>query len=369
MRKRSRGGRWGLVAIACLAQACAPTPEAPPAATPALPVPPPTAASSVAVAPATYRGTIPCADCPGIGLTLTLREGKVFLMRSAYLGVDQGRDRSSVDIGRWELSPDRREIALHGVGDTPRRFEIEQTGALTLLDMAGQRIGSQLNYTLDRAADIDLIADVIRLRGMYTYLADAGRIVECRSGHSFPVAEVGDNVALQRAYLAVRAAPGAALLATFDGRLESHPKADGPGSEDAIKVERFDRVWPGYGCDGGRPNAPLEGTDWRLVEVGGAPVVASDGERATTLRLVPTQRRVQGFAGCNTYFGPYALEDANLNFGLIATTRRACLAGMDGENEFLQALGATTTFMVVGDRLALMAGNRRLADFVAVNPR
>lgn len=293
----------------------------------------------------------------------------MFLMRSAYLGVEQGRDRSSIDIGRWEFAADRREIVLHGASDPPRRLAIEQTGALTLLDTAGERIRSQLNYTLDRTTGIDPIADIARLRGMYTYLADSGRIVECNSGRTFPVAEAGDNVALQRAYLAARAAPGAALLTTLDGRLTQRPRADGPGSEDAIVVERFDRVWPGYGCDGGRPNASLEGTDWRLVEVNGTPAIAADGERAPTLRLVPAQRRAQGFAGCNTFFGPYALEGASLNFGPIATTRRACLAGMHREGEFLQALDATTAFEIVGNRLALMAGDRRLAGFEAVDPR
>ena len=368
MRAWSRSGRLALAACACLAQACAPTPETPPIAAPAPPAAAPTLPAA-ALAPATYAGTIPCADCPGIRVTLTLRDDAVYLMRSAYLGADQGRDRSSVDIGRWELSPDRREIVLHGGMDPPRRLAIEQAGALTLLDTEGQRIRSQLNYTLDRAANVDPIADVVRLRGMYTYLADAARIVECNSGRSFPVAEAGDNVALQRAYLAARVASGVALLATLDGRLSPRPQADGPGSEDAILVERFERVWPGYGCDGGRPNASLEGTDWRLVEVGGTPATAADGERAPTLRLVPSQRRVQGFAGCNTFFGPYALEGASLNFGPIATTRRACPAGMDRESEFLQSLGATTRFRVVGNRLALMAGDRRLAGFEAVNPR
>ena len=368
MRAWSRYGLSPLVVCACLAQGCAPSLE-PPLAEALTPPADAPASPDAVLMPATYAGTIPCADCPGIRVTLTLRDGAVFLMRFAYLGVDEGRDRGFVDIGRWEVSPDRREIVLHGGAEAPRRLAIETAGALTLLDTEGRRIRSQLDYTLDRAAVVDPIADVVRFRGMYTYLADAGRIVECNSGQAFPVAEAGDNAALRRAYLAQRAAPGVALLATFEGRLTQQPKVDRPGSGEAITVERFERVWPGYGCERGRPNASLEETDWRLVEIGDAPVIAADGERAPTIRLVRAQRRVQGFAGCNTFFGVYALEGASLGFGPIATTRRACPAGMNRESAFLQALDATTTFKVVGNRLDLMAGDRRLAYLEAASPR
>jgi len=49
--------------------------------------------------PATYTGRLPCADCPGIQLTLTLLSDSTFRLRQAY------RERPTVvhQLGRWSV--------------------------------------------------------------------------------------------------------------------------------------------------------------------------------------------------------------------------------------------------------------------------
>jgi hypothetical protein len=55
-----------------------------------------------------------------------------------------------------------------------------------------------------------------RLQGLYSYMADAGFFVDCASGRRLPVAQEGDNAALESAYARARSTPGGKLLATVD---------------------------------------------------------------------------------------------------------------------------------------------------------
>jgi copper homeostasis protein (lipoprotein) len=66
-----------------------------------------------------------------------------------------------------------------------------------------------------------------RLRGMFTYMADAGRFQDCASGRSYPVAMEADNATLERAYSSARPEPGAPLLVTLVGRFEQRPRMEG----------------------------------------------------------------------------------------------------------------------------------------------
>jgi hypothetical protein len=87
-----------------------------------------------------------------------------------------------------------------------------------------------------------------RMAGMYSYLADAGLFVDCRSGDKLPVAQEGDNAALETAYLKVRPAPGAAVLAVVEGRIETRPPMEGRPRPMLI-VDRFIEVATDRNCD------------------------------------------------------------------------------------------------------------------------
>src|SRR5688500_15121011 len=70
-----------------------------------------------------------------------------------------------------------------------------------------------------------------RMQGLYRYMADAASFVDCQTGKRVPVAQEGDNAALQSAYGAARSAPGAPVLATVEGRVLPRPRMDGVGEE------------------------------------------------------------------------------------------------------------------------------------------
>ena len=108
----------------------------------------------------------------------------------------------------------------------------------------------------------------------------------------------------------------------------------------------------------------LEGTEWRLVALGGEPVAAGDNRSAPGFRLVADGRKVQGNAGCNRMMGSYELDGGSLKFGPLASTKMACPA-METETKFLAALDATTRYELAGSNLTLFAGDAPVARLEA----
>ena len=109
------------------------------------------------------------------------------------------------------------------------------------------------------------------------------------------------------------------------------------------------------------PAAALEGTEWRLVDIGGQPSPAgADSTRHPGFTLLADGRKVQGSAGCNRMTGTYQLDGQKLKFGPLATTRMACPA-MQTETAFLKALAATTRYEVSGSSLTLYGADTAVA--------
>jgi heat shock protein HslJ len=113
------------------------------------------------------------------------------------------------------------------------------------------------------------------------------------------------------------------------------------------------------------PAAALEGTEWRLVDIGGQPSpTGADSTRHPGFTLLAEGRKVQGSAGCNRMTGTYQLDGQELKFGPLATTRMACPA-MQTETAFLKALEATTRYEVSGSSLTLYGADTAVARLEA----
>ena len=113
------------------------------------------------------------------------------------------------------------------------------------------------------------------------------------------------------------------------------------------------------------PAAALEGTEWRLADIGGQPAPAgADSTRHPGFTLIAEGRKVQGSAGCNRMTGTYQLDGQKLKFGPLATTRMACPA-MQTETAFLKALEATTRYEVSGSSLTLYGADTAVARLEA----
>jgi heat shock protein HslJ len=219
---------------------------------------------------------------------------------------------------------------------------------------------------LRRVAAAPVATAIRRMSGQYSLLADAAVFTDCASGVRMAVAEEGDNPTLQRAYLASRPQPGASLLATVDGRVESRPPAeDGGAARPVLVVERYVAVLAGP-CGTPHSTAELQETYWRLVELKGRAVVVADRRREPHVELHP-DGRVTGSTGCNRLAGSYTSDAERISFGRTAGTMMACAAGADDERGFLDALGAAARWRIDGERLELLdAQGGSLARFESV---
>lgn len=103
-----------------------------------------------------------------------------------------------------------------------------------------------------------------------------------------------------------------------------------------------------------REAVPLESVRWTLVRLGAKPVDPEDVAKEPHLVFQADPRRVAGSGGCNQVTGGYHIDGERLTFDPLATTRRACIKGMDTEALFLAALGKVRTFTISGRRLALV---------------
>jgi uncharacterized lipoprotein YbaY/heat shock protein HslJ len=201
-----------------------------------------------------------------------------------------------------------------------------------------------------------------RRQGLYTYMADAGMFVDCATGERLPVAQEGDNAALERAYSAARKAPGAALLAVVEGRVEVRTPMEGAPRPTLI-VERFVSVGEGT-CGNQQSTAVLENTYWKLVRLGATTVTLAEKQQEPYFVLQPETGRVIGSGGCNRMTGSYTLAGDKLTFGQMAATMMACAEGMDVEREFHKALRQVASWRIEGETLELFdAGGVSTAQF------
>jgi copper homeostasis protein (lipoprotein) len=334
------------------------------AGTPAPPAQPP----GPGAAPATWSGEIPCADCAAQRLTVTLFNDGSFRLRRTYAGrgLSGAGDVHVVDLGRWAQPQDGgRRLALRGGAEAQIQFRLAEGDVLRLLDANGREITSGLNYDLARQVRSDRIEGPYRLRGMYTYMADAATFNECLTGKRYPVLPEGEHAVLQRAYLSTRGAPGEFIAAIVSARFVERAPEPGQLPREHLLIEGFERVLPGATCApqaAGR--AELLETYWRPVEIDGKPVLLHAGTREPHLVLAREGSRLRGYAGCNSMAGGYVQQGEALSFGRMAVTRRACIG--DGTNElesaFLAALEATAAYRIIAESLELRdkAGKLRM---------
>ena len=115
----------------------------------------------------------------------------------------------------------------------------------------------------------------------------------------------------------------------------------------------------------------LEGTTWSLVEIGGQLARPAGTSGTPTLRLDAAQKRASGDTGCNSFGGGYELSGESLQFGALASTRRACVDGDLNAQEaaYLRALADTRTWQIADDTLVLRGVTRPVARFAVQGAR
>lgn len=93
-----------------------------------------------------------------------------------------------------------------------------------------------------------------------------------------------------------------------------------------------------------------------------------DGEQFH-LRFRSEGKTLQDCVGCNQVCGRYEVDKERLRIIDLATTKRACNAGMETEERFLTGMAATATWKIRGNHLELYESDGRpVARFEARLP-
>ena len=101
------------------------------------------------------------------------------------------------------------------------------------------------------------------------------------------------------------------------------------------------------------PAMTIEGPTWRLSTIGSSePDTAGQTGRPVTARFAAG--RVDGFSGCNQFFGGYTIDGERIRFAPLAGTMMACSPpAMALEKAVQGALAGTVRYAIDGDRLTL----------------
>ena len=109
-------------------------------------------AATISGLPASFMGTLPCADCPGIRYQVNLLPDHRFVSPMTY----EERNSRFDDRGSWQLAGDGNVLILHGRGGAQQNFAVQNADTLRQLDTGGHEIVSKLNYDLKRALTFTL---------------------------------------------------------------------------------------------------------------------------------------------------------------------------------------------------------------------
>lgn len=116
--------------------------------------------------------------------------------------------------------------------------------------------------------------------------------------------------------------------------------------------------------------APLEGTSWKFIALGGASTSGLSQEREAQIEFNADGHRITATGGCNRLLGSYQLHGATLSIAPAGMTMMACPEPvMAQERTFTDALRATKSYRIASQTLELMDGDRVVARFRADAPK
>lgn len=111
-------------------------------------------------------------------------------------------------------------------------------------------------------------------------------------------------------------------------------------------------------------NSTLVDSYWLLLSVEGEDLQGPTDTRTAYIRFEANENDINGFTGCNRFFGKYALTDSTVRLSNIGSTRMAC-PNNELESKFLSVLERATSYTTAGDVLTFYAAGKAIATFRA----
>lgn len=96
----------------------------------------------------TFSGTLPCADCPGIDTTVTLKPDGTYTLREVY----QGKADSFDGDGTWTAEENGKRVRLdpNSKSEQDRVFAVKSNDEIESLDLEGKPLATSTPHALKR---------------------------------------------------------------------------------------------------------------------------------------------------------------------------------------------------------------------------
>jgi copper homeostasis protein (lipoprotein) len=96
-----------------------------------------------------FKGTLPCADCPGIDSTLELKADGSYALHDVY---QESGNATNDGTGTWTVEEAGKRIRLdpNSKDDQDRLYAVASNNELQMLDADGKAPASGLDYSLRR---------------------------------------------------------------------------------------------------------------------------------------------------------------------------------------------------------------------------
>ncbi|MEG0795259.1 MAG: META domain-containing protein [Odoribacter sp.] len=116
------------------------------------------------------------------------------------------------------------------------------------------------------------------------------------------------------------------------------------------------------GCHSSKNIAKLNDVKWVLQTMNGKEIKLSDQNSEIFIQFNEVDKRANGRAGCNRFFGNYEMEDQQLKFSPMGATRMAC-PDLQLESEFFQMLDEVDTYQIKDNQLSFNSKGNVVAVF------
>jgi len=114
-------------------------------------------------------------------------------------------------------------------------------------------------------------------------------------------------------------------------------------------------------------NSDLKNTYWKLIKIDNKSVKVEKNMKEPYVLFENDGKSVKGFGGCNSMVGTFNQDGQNIKIGPLASTRKACINGMDTESKFHKAISETKKWYIQGEILKLADEHgKTLAELKAV---
>lgn len=115
-------------------------------------------------------------------------------------------------------------------------------------------------------------------------------------------------------------------------------------------------------CHSEKEGEKLKDVQWVLETLNGDEIKLTDPEKVMFIQFDMDEKRVNGRAACNRFFGNFELDHSKLKFSPMGATRMAC-ADSQKEADFFQMLEKVDSYSLKDTILSFLSQEKVLATF------